>query len=141
MTLQQTRVAVPLARVVDPPAKDLGLLVRLESSPVQLGAFPAKAQFEFPADSDHLAAVQVSVDASKDRPGAFESLNYSLTDKYGRPTSSDSVTDRNTYGDAIVTRSVIWRVKSSMITLEWIEAPSIGIVLVRYAERKPDPTL
>jgi hypothetical protein len=141
MTAQQVQAAFPAARAVNPPEKDTGLFIRLASSPVQLGTFPAKAEFEFPPDRDYLSAVQVSVDASRNRPDAFESLKSSLTEKYGRPTSSDSVTDYNTFGNAIVTKSVIWRVKSSMITLTWIEATSVGMVLVRYAERKPDPTL
>jgi hypothetical protein len=130
----------PPARSVD-PQKDLGQIIRLESTAVKLADYQARAWFEFTPDQDHLSAVSVSVTQDTTRSGVFDVLKDGLVEKYGRATSSDSVTDHNSYGSAIVTRTITWRVKSSMITLEWIESRSVGMVTVRYAERKPDPTL
>jgi hypothetical protein len=127
MTAQQVQAAFPTARAVNPPQKDQGQLIRLQSAPVQLGIYKASAQFEFQPDADHLTAVAVTVTQD--------------TNRSSKPTSSDSTTEHNAFGNAIVTRTITWRVKSSMINLEWIEAGDVGAVVVRYAERKPDPTL
>ena len=141
MTAQQVQAAFPTARAVNPPQKDQGQLIRLQATAVQLGIYKASAQFEFQPDADHLTAVAVTVTQDTARSSAFDILKDGLTDKYGKPTSSDSTTEHNAFGNAIVTRTITWRVKSSMINLEWIEAGDVGAVVVRYAERKPDPTL
>jgi hypothetical protein len=102
---------------------------------------PGVRPFEYRPDQDRLTAVAATVTQDTNRSSAFDALKEALTDKYGKPTSSDAVTDHNTFSDAIVTKTVQWRLKSSMVALEWIEAESAGAVVVRYAGRKQDPTL
>lgn len=141
MSVDQLRQAFPAAQTVNPPQRDLGTLIRLAATPVQLGPYRASARFEFPPDQDRLTAVNLAVSDSASRPEAFESLKSSLIEKYGKPTGSDQTTERTAFGDYIVTRTVEWRVPSAMISLTWIEAGDIGHVGVRYTERKPNPTL
>lgn len=141
MTTQQVRESFPAARAVDPPVKDLGTLIRLQAYPVQLSTYKARAQFAFPPDQDRLTAVSVTVTQDTPRTSAFDALKQALVEKYGKPTSSDSTTEGTALGSAITTRTVIWRLRSSMVTLEWIEGGDVGSVGVRYAERKPDPTI
>jgi hypothetical protein len=141
MTVQQVRESFPDSRAINPPQKDYGMLIRLQSGPVQLGIYPAFARFEFQPDQDRLCAVSVSLTDPTPRSSAFDTLKSSLTGKYGKPTTSDSVTDQTTFGSYITTRTVQWRLQSSMVTLDWIETGDVGHVGVRYAERKSDPTL
>lgn len=141
MTAAEVQAAFPTVRPVNPPEKDLGQFIRLEAPAMQLGNYQATAKFKFPTDQDRLTAVNVSVSQDAARPSAFDALKDGLTAKYGKPTSSDTVSERTAFGSTIETRSIVWRLKSSMVTLEWIESKSFGIVTVRYAERKPDPTL
>ncbi len=149
MSLQQLREAFPNAAAVKPPKRLAPIVVRLHCADVKIGMFAASANFIFPRDQDHLTAVQVTVGSEKsnlDRANAFDVLNRSLTEKYGQRTTSDTISAKLSRADEI-TRTVTWRLPSTMITLRWYElGPGSlvnpwGMVSVEYTERKSDKTL
>jgi hypothetical protein len=140
MSLQQIREAFPSAGVVKPAKEDYTAFGRLKSH-VMLATLHASAWFEFPADQDKLCAVNLDVDnARANRPQAFETLKSELTEQYGKPATSQSVSDGNASGSGAVTKSVVWRLTSTTITLTWSDYGDVGFVSVRYAERRPDST-
>jgi hypothetical protein len=141
MTLEQAKGAVSGSRDPVRIEKDYGLLTRLEASPVQLGPYPATARLEFQPDRDYLSAVSVKIADDIPRASAYETLRQALVEKYGKPTSEDSTNDRNSFGSRSATKTVQWRLKSSMIVLTWSDYGDIGYVSVRYSERKADTSL
>jgi hypothetical protein len=141
MTLEQVKEAVPGSRAPVQIEKDYGLLIRLEASPVKLGLYSAEANLEFQPDRDYLSAVSVKIADGIPRASAYELLRQALIDKYSKPTSEDSTTDRNSFGSRKVTKKVQWRLKSSTIVLTWSDYGDIGYVSVRYSERKADTSL
>jgi hypothetical protein len=141
MTLEQAKEAVPGSRGPVRIEKDYGLLVRLEASPVKLGPYSATARLEFQPDRDYLSAVSVKIADEVPRASAYESLRQALIEKYGKPTSDDSTSDRNSFESLSVTKTVQWRLRSSTIVLTWSDYGGIGYVSVRYSERKADTTL
>jgi hypothetical protein len=141
MTLEQAKDAIPGSRTPVKIEKDYGLLVRLEATSVKLGAYAAQACLEFQPDKDYLSAVSLKVADGIPRSSAYESLRQALIEKYGKPASEDSTSDRNAFGNVNVTKKVQWRLKSSTIVLTWSDYGDIGYVAVRYSERKADSSL
>lgn len=141
MTVEEAKAALPGSR---PPAqidKDYGLLIRLEASPVNVGAYPARANLEFQPNRDYLSAVSLKIADGIPRSSAYESLRQALIEKYGKPASEDTTSERNAFGSLNVTKKVQWRLKSSTIVLTWSDYGDIGYVAVRYSERKADSSL
>jgi len=138
MSLQQIREAFPSANVVKPAKEDDTAFGRLKSR-VMLATLHASAWFEFPADQDKLCAVNLDIDnARANRPQAFETLKTELTGHYGKPAMENSVSDPNAFGSGVVTKTVEWRLTSTLITLTWTDYGDAGFLSVRYTERKPN---
>lgn len=108
---------------------------------MKLGPYSATARLEFQPDRDYLSAVSVKIADEVPRASAYESLRQALIEKYGKPTSDDSTSDRNSFESLSVTKTVQWRLRSSTIVLTWSDYGGIGYVSVRYSERKADTTL
>lgn len=136
MTAAEVRAAFPSAAELPRPERDFGNLGRLELRNVEIGPIAGAATFYFPPDTDRLVAVRLEADPALPYASTFAQLREALVEKYGRPTSSDTVTDRTT------THAVQWVLKSTVIRLAWYDGgPNIGIVSVRYTERKPSDSL
>jgi hypothetical protein len=149
MTLQQAREAMPELKQLASPHEDQFMLTRLETKMAQLGRVreDVSVKVQFYPGKDYLGAINLGiftdrmmVDARL-RSGVFAALKEGLTEKYGKPTNEDESSDTSSFGTVSVTKTVLWRLKSSTIRLRSSGSEDIGYVDVRYAERKPDNTL
>lgn len=138
MTAAEVRTAYPAAIPATGPDRDLQ--IRLRATPVRLSTFQATADFEFPPDSDHLAAVRLIIDTT-DAQRAYDTLRLDLTAKYGAPSTSETRTERNAFGSPTRTDHIMWRSPSTAITMTLIYTGTINRLTVRYTERATDPTL
>jgi hypothetical protein len=143
MTIQQAQEAMPDLRQLASPRQVQRMMTRLETKGVNLGRVTANADVQFYPEKDYLSAVNMVADDSdaKVRAANFASLKEGLTEKYGTPSGEDQSTSVNASGGICVTKTVLWRLKFSMIRLQSYGYEDVGFVAVRYAERKPDDTL
>jgi hypothetical protein len=66
----------------------------------------------------------------------YTQLREALVEKYGRPTAA------TTTSESIRTQSSEWVLKHTVIRLTWYDGGrDIGIVSVRYSERRPSDSL
>jgi hypothetical protein len=103
----------------------------------------ADARVQFYPEKDYLGAVNLVAEDSdsRQRTRRFDLLKEGLTEKYGKPTGEDQASRLDAHGDACITKTILWRLKSSTIRLQAYGYDNIGYVEVRYSERKPDNTL